>query len=63
MGLIQFLILCLVVGLVDWAIITYTPIPAAIKNLIVIASVVVLLLILLSAMGIFGFDITIPRFR
>ena len=63
MGLIQFILLCVVVGLVDWLVVSYTPIPAQIKNLIVIVSVIVLVLILLSAMGIFGFDVSIPRIR
>ena len=63
MGLVQFIILCVVVGLIDWLVVAYTPIPTQIKNLVVIVSVLVLVLILLSAMGIFGFDVQIPRFK
>lgn len=63
MGLIQFLVLCLIVGLVDWAIITYTPIPSAIKNLVVVVSVIGLVLLLLRAMGIFGIDVPIAPLR
>jgi len=61
MGLIEFILLCVVVGFVDWLVIKYTPIPDAIKNVIVIASVVVLVIILLSALGVFRHDIAIPR--
>lgn len=63
MGLLHFILLCVVVGLVVWAVVTYTPIPAQIKNLIVWASVVVLVLILLGAMGVFNYDVPIPRVR
>lgn len=64
MGLIQFFILCLVVGLVVWLIHAYTPIPPAIKQLILIVAIIVLVLVLLSAMGILGgFDVPIPRVR
>lgn len=63
MGLVQFLLLCVVVGLIDWAIVSFTPIPAQIKNLVVWVSVIVLVLILLSQMGIFGFDVPIPRVK
>jgi len=61
MGLVQFILLCVAVGFVDWLVVKFTPIPDAIKNLIVIASVVVLVLVLLSAMGVFSHDIAIPR--
>ena len=61
MGLVQFILLCVVVGLIDWAVVAYTPIPAQIKNLVVWVSVIVL--VLLSSIGIFGFDVPIPRVR
>lgn len=63
MGLIQFFILALVVGLVVWAIWTFTPIPIQIKKVILWAAVIVLVVILLSAMGIFGHDVAIPKLR
>jgi hypothetical protein len=63
MGLVAFLLLCLLVGLIDWLIITYTPIPAQIKNLVVWVSFIVLILILLNAMGLFSMDVSIPRIR
>lgn len=63
MGLVQFILICLVIGLIDWLIVTYTPIPAQIKNLIVIVSIIVLVLVLIAAMGLFSFDVQIPRVR
>ena len=58
-GLIQFLIICLMIGLIDWLLLQ-TPIPAQIIRLF---TVIVLIFILLSAMGIFGLDVPIPRVR
>ena len=64
MGLLEFIILCLVVGLVVWLVNTYTPIPQQIKTLILVVAILVLVLVLLRAMGIFGAaDIPIPRLR
>jgi hypothetical protein len=45
-------------------VVAYTPIPQQIKQLIIWVSVIVLVLVLLSAMGVFsGADIMIPRVR
>jgi hypothetical protein len=56
--------ICCVVGIVVWLINAYLPIDASIKKVITIAAVVVLVLILLQAMGIFGgADVQIPRIR
>jgi len=64
MGLFAFLLICCVVGIAVWLINTYLPIDARIKQVITIAAVVVLVLILLQAMGIFGgADVQIPRLR
>jgi uncharacterized protein YhhL (DUF1145 family) len=64
MGIIQFIILCVVLGVIVWLVNTYAPIPQQIKTLILVAVVVVLLLILLQAMGIFsGADVPIPKVR
>lgn len=63
MGLIAYILLCVVVGLVVWLATAYLPLPGQIKQLIVIAAVVVLVLILLGAMGIFQYDVPIPRLR
>ncbi len=64
MGLLAFILLCVVIGLVVWLVNTYLPIPQQIKTVITVAAVVVLVLVLLQAMGIFsGADVMIPRIR
>jgi uncharacterized protein YhhL (DUF1145 family) len=64
MGIIEFIILALVLGIIVWLINTYAPIPQQIKTLILVAVVVVLLLVLLKAMGVFsGGDVAIPKIR
>lgn len=63
MGLLQFFILAVVVGLVIWAIWSFTPIPIQIKKLILWTGIIVLVLILLAALGVFGHDIAIPKIR
>jgi len=62
MVIIQFILICVVIGLVVWLVNTYLPLPVQIKQLIVIAAVVLLVLVLLGAMGLFTYDIQIPRF-
>jgi Flp pilus assembly protein protease CpaA len=64
MGLFEFFFLCVVVGLVVWALTTYIPMPQQIKTLIIVAAMIVLVLILLKALGVLGgADIPIPRVR
>lgn len=60
MGLIEFIVLAVVLGLLAWAIQTYTPIPQAIKTVIVVAIVLVLVLILVRS---FVGDVQLPRLR
>jgi len=62
MGLMEFVILTVLVGLGVWLIQNYTPIDQKFKTLITIVCIVVLVVILLKAMGLFGFDTPIPRF-
>jgi len=62
MGIIQFIVIAVVLGLIAWAATAYIPMPAAVKKIIIIAVVVVLAVILLKAMGLFPFeDVAIPR--
>lgn len=63
MGLIEYIILCVVVGLVVWLVWTYTPIPVSIKKLILGVAVLVLVLVLLHTMGIVGKDVEIPKIK
>jgi hypothetical protein len=49
MGLVDFLLLCIIVGLLIWAA-SYLPLPAEIHRVMVIAAVIVLVLILIRAL-------------
>ena len=60
MGLVEFIVLAVVLGLLAWVIQQYTPIPQAIKTVIVVAIVLVLVLILVR--GMIG-DVALPRLR
>jgi heme A synthase len=63
MGIIQYLILCAVVaGLCSLIIWMATP-PPQVQKIMWIAVIIVLVVILLQALGLFGFDIPIPRVR
>lgn len=61
MGIVEYIIICLFVGLVVYAVQRWAPIPDQIKSLILWAAVIVLVLILLHALGLFGRDIAIPH--
>lgn len=63
MGVIEFFVIAVVIGLAIWAIHRFLPIPAPIKTIILWVGVVVLILLLLAATGILGSDVKIPRFR
>ena len=64
MGLLEFIIIAVVIGLVVWAVNTFLPIPQQIKTVILVAAIIVIVVILLRALGIFGgADIQIPRVR
>lgn len=64
MGLIAFLLLVIVVGLLVWAAVRFVPMPQAFQTALPIIALVVLILILLLA--IFGgsiSDVKIPQLR
>jgi len=61
MGIVQFFMLVLIIGLFVWAIMKYTPIPDQFKQLILWAGIIVCVLVLASALGLFGWDTPIPR--
>jgi hypothetical protein len=64
MGIIHFFIVACFIGLIVYLIQTYAPIPAPFKTVILWAGVIVIVLILLQALGIFpGWDYPIPRLR
>lgn len=60
MGLIEFLIVCAVIGVVVWALTSFLPMPDAIAKLMIAAAVLVCVLILLRAIGL---DVALPRIR
>jgi hypothetical protein len=63
MGIIQYLIRCGVVAGFCSVIIWMTSPPAQVQKIMWIAVVVVLVVLLLHALGLFGFDVPIPRVR
>lgn len=64
MGILEFIIICVVLGLVVYLVNTYLPIPPAIKTVILVAVIIVIVVILLRAMGVLGgVDYQIPRVR
>ena len=52
MGLIEFLIVCVIVGAIVWATTTYVPMDAGMKRFIQIAAIVVLALWFLKLLGV-----------
>lgn len=65
MSLISLLILLVVIGVVLWAIITYIPMPQAIKSIILVVGIIVALYYVLSAFGILGHlqSVQVPTVR
>ncbi len=63
MGIIEFILICAVLGFVAWLLITYVPMPAPIQTIIIIAVCIVIIVLLLNALGIMGYDRPIPRLR
>jgi len=63
MGLIAFLLLCVIVGVIVWAAVTYVPMPPQFKTALpVIAIIVLILILLLHVLGGVN-DVPIPRLR
>lgn len=63
MGIIQYFLICLVIGVVVWLIHAYTPIPKIFKTIILWAGVIVCIVLLASAFGLLGNDIAIPKLK
>lgn len=63
MGIIEFIVLALVLGLIVWLIWAKTPIPMVFKQIILWVVVIVLVVLLLHAFGVIGKDIQIPKIR
>lgn len=64
MSILGFILLCVVLGLVVWLIRTYVPLPEPIQTIILVAVIIVLVIALLNALGIFSLmDTPIPRIK
>lgn len=61
MGLFEFFVIVVVIGLVVWAIHTFTNIDPKFKLLILWAGIFVCLMLLAQAVGLWGHDVRIPR--
>jgi len=59
-GIIQLLVICALVGLIAWALVTYVPMPGPIKTIIVFVAVIFLVLLLLSVVFPGFHDVRIP---
>lgn len=63
MGIIEFFLICLVIGFLVWAIHKWAPIPPVFKTIILWAGVIVCIVLLAAAFGLLGKDIAIPKLR
>jgi hypothetical protein len=63
MGILQFFLIVLIIGFVVFLIQRFAPIPAEFKTIILWAGIIVCVLILLNALGVFGHDWMIPKIR
>lgn len=63
MGIVEFIILAVILGVIVWAVWKFTPIPMPFKQVILWAAIIVLVLLLLHSLGVIGKDIQIPRIR
>lgn len=63
MGIIEFMVIAVLIGLAIWAIHRFTPIPGQIKTIILWAGIIVIVVMLLSALGLLGKDWSIPRVK
>jgi hypothetical protein len=62
MGLFELIIFLALIGLVTWAVVTYIPMSAGIKQIIQIAAIVVAVWIVLNAFGLVPRDVPVPKF-
>jgi hypothetical protein len=60
MGIVEFLLVCALAGVVTWLIVTLVPMPSPVRTVIIAATVVFLVLVFVRAAGL---DVAIPRLR
>jgi hypothetical protein len=63
MPIILLLVWLAIVGVIAWALVTYVPMPAAIRTVIIIAAVICCVLIVIQAVGGLGSGPLVPRLR
>ena len=63
MGVIGFVLLCVVVGLVTWVAVTYVPMPGPFQKALPIIALALLVLLLLVIVLGGVHDVPIPRLR
>jgi len=64
LGIFEFILIACVIGFVVWLVQTYAPIPPVFKTVVLWAGIIVIVLILLKALGIFpSGDYQIPRIK
>ena len=61
--MISLILTFALVGFLTWLLITYVPMPAQIKNLIVVVVVVLLIVYLLNVLGLLGVGLAPVRWR
>lgn len=63
MGIIEYIIIAVVLGVIVWAVWSFTPIPIQFKKVILWVAVGVLILLLAHALGLIGKDVQIPKIK
>lgn len=65
MSWIGLIALLAIMGLITWLLVTYVPMPQQFRGLIIIVSVIIAIVIVLNAFGIFGHmpNVSVPKLR
>lgn len=63
MGIITFLVIAFVLGIIVWFIHAKTPIPQVFKTVILWVAIIFIVVLALHAFGVIGKDIAIPKLR
>ena len=61
MGLLEFVIIIAVLGLIWWLVTTYVPLPPAGKTIVTVVFVVVLVALLLQVFGLTNFNLRLRQ--
>lgn len=61
--MISLLITLAVVGVILWLVLTYIPMPAPIKQVIIVVAVICIVVYVLRAFGVWGSDVPVPQLK